>query len=307
MKMTEQADLRLDGRVAIITGAGGGLGRSHALHLAGRGAQVLVNDLGGAVDGSGGSSSAAQRVVDEITALGGRAVANHDSVATADGGEAIVEATLAAFGRVDIVINNAGILRDKAFHKMDRAMIDAVVDVHLKGAMFVSQPAFRLMREQGYGRIVNTSSASGLFGNFGQANYGAAKAGLAGLTRVLSLEGAGHGIRVNAIAPIAATRMTDELLGDLSSKVSPETVSPLVVYLASAECSVNGHIYSVAGGRVARIFIGETQGIVLEDNTPEGVRANLTFIDRLDLHDFHQPTSLDAETSVIAKALSEVG
>ena len=168
------SDLRFDGRVAIVTGAGGGLGRSHALALAARGAMVLVNDLGGAVDGSGGSSSAAQHVVDEITALGGEAAANHDSVATAEGGQAIVQSALTAFGRVDIVVNNAGILRDKAFHKMDAAMIDAVIDVHLKGAMFVSQPAFRLMREQGYGRIVNTSSASGLFGNFGQANYGAA-------------------------------------------------------------------------------------------------------------------------------------
>ncbi len=298
-------ELRFDGRVAIVTGAGGGLGRSHALALAERGAMVLVNDLGGAVDGSGGSSSAAERVVDEITAFGGQAAANHDSVATAEGGEAIVQAALTAFGRVDIVVNNAGILRDKAFHKMDAAMIDAVIDVHLKGAMFVSQPAYRLMREQGYGRIVNTTSASGLFGNFGQANYGAAKAGLAGLTRVLSIEGAGHGIRVNAIAPIAATRMTDELLGDLSARVSPETVSPLVVYLASKECTVNGHIYSVAGGRVARIFIGETEGVVLRDNTPEAVRAHLADIDELDVGDFHQPASLDAETTVIAKALFE--
>ncbi len=300
------SDLRFDGRVAIVTGAGGGLGRSHALALAGRGAMVLVNDLGGAVDGRGESSSAALHVVDEITALGGEAAANHDSVATAEGGQAIVQAALTAFGRVDIVVNNAGILRDKAFHKMDAAMIDAVIDVHLKGAMFVSQPAFRLMREQGYGRIVNTSSASGLFGNFGQANYGAAKAGLAGLTRVLSIEGAGHNIRVNAIAPIAATRMTDELLGDLTARVAPETVSPLVVYLASEDCSVNGHVYSVAGGRVARIFVGETQGVVLRDNTPEAVAAHLAAIDELDVGDFHQPASLDAETSVIAKALFEV-
>ena len=299
------SDVRFDGRVAIVTGAGGGLGRSHSLALAARGAMVLVNDVGGAVDGSG-SSSAAQHVVDEITALGGAAAANHDSVATAEGGQAIVHAALTAFGRVDIVVNNAGILRDKAFHKMDAAMIDAVIDVHLKGAMFVSQPAFRLMRKQGYGRIVNTTSASGLFGNFGQANYGAAKAGLAGLTRVLSIEGAGHNIRVNAIAPIAATRMTDELLGDLTARVSPETVSPMVVYLASSECSVNGHVYSVAGGRVARIFVGETQGVVLRDNTPEAVAAHLAAIDELDVADFHQPVSLDAETSVIAKALFEI-
>ena len=166
-------------------------------------------------------------------------------------------------------------------------MIDAVIDVHLKGAFFVSQPAFRLMREQGYGRIINTSSASGLFGNFGQANYGAAKAGLAGLTRVLAIEGAGNGIKVNAIAPVASTRMTADILGDLASRVSPESVSPLVAYLAHEECSVNGHIYSVAGGRVARIFVAETRGVVLPENTAEAIRANLSLIDQLDVEGFH--------------------
>jgi NAD(P)-dependent dehydrogenase (short-subunit alcohol dehydrogenase family) len=300
------SDLRFDGRVAIITGAGGGLGRSHALELARRGASILVNDLGGALDGSGSSMSAAQRVVDEIIALGGRAAANHDSVATPQGGEAIVQAALDAFGRVDVVVNNAGILRDKAFHKMDHTMIDKVIDVHLKGALYVSQPAFRLMREQGYGRILNTSSASGLFGNFGQANYGAAKAGLAGLTRVLALEGAGHGIRVNAIAPIASTRMTEDILGDLAAKVSPDSVSPLVAYLTHEECPVNGHVYSVAGGRIARIFIGETHGVVLTENTAEAIGAHLSVIDQLDADRFHEPSSLDEETTIIAKALSAV-
>ena len=299
-------ELRFDGRVAIITGAGGGLGRSHALLLASRGAHVLVNDLGGALDGSGASASAAQRVVDEITALGGSAAANHDSVATAEGGEAIVQAALDAFGRVDVLINNAGILRDKAFHKMDAAFIDQVIDVHLKGALYVSQPAFALMRAQGYGRIVNTSSASGLFGNFGQANYGAAKAGLAGFTRVLAIEGAEHGIKVNAIAPIALTRMTEGILGDLAAKVAPETVSPLVAYLTNEECTVNGHIYSVAGGRIARIFVAETYGVVLKENTPEAIQDQLTQIDDLDVTRLHEPTSLDSETMIIAKALSEV-
>ena len=194
------SELHFEERVAIITGAGGGLGRSHAIELARRGARVVVNDVGRSVHGDGASTDAAQAVVDEITALGGTAVANHDTVATTEGGHAIVQAALDEFGRVDIVINNAGILRDKAFHKMDSHMIDSVVDIHLKDALFVSQPAFRVMRENGYGRIVNTTSASGLFGNFGQANYGAAKAGLAGLTRVLALEGEAHGIKVNAIA-----------------------------------------------------------------------------------------------------------
>ena len=299
-------DLRFDGRVVIITGAGGGLGRSHALELARRGAHILVNDLGSAVDGSGSSMFAADRVVEEITALGGIAAPNHDSVATSQGGRSIVQAALDTFGRVDVLVNNAGILRDKAFHHMDDSMIDSVIDIHLKGALHVSQPAFRLMREQGYGRIVNTSSASGLFGNFGQANYGAAKAGLAGLTRVLAIEGAGHGIKVNAIAPIASTRMTQDVLGDLAAKVSPESVSPMVAYLAHEECSVNGHVYSVAGGRVARIFVAETHGVVLPENTPEAVRANLSLIDQLDIGSFHQPSSLDDEIAIIAKALHEV-
>jgi len=298
-------DLRFDGRVAIITGAGGGLGRSHALELARRGASVLVNDLGGALDGSGSSKSAADRVVDEIIALGGTAAPNHDSVATLEGGQAIVQAALDAFGRVDVLVNNAGILRDKAFHKMDGTMIDAVIDVHLKGAFYVSQPAFRLMREQGYGRIVNTTSASGLFGNFGQANYGAAKAGLAGLNRVLALEGASHGIKVNAIAPIASTRMTEDILGDLASKVSPESVSPLVAYLAHEECAVNGHVYSVAGGRIARIFVAETHGVVLAENTAEAILASLPLIDETDVHRYQEPSSLEDETTIIAKALSQ--
>jgi NAD(P)-dependent dehydrogenase (short-subunit alcohol dehydrogenase family) len=299
--------LRFDGRVAVITGAGGGLGRSHALELARRGAAILVNDLGGAVDGSGASTSAAQRVVDEIRALGGTAAANHDSVATAAGGQAIIDAAVAAFGRVDIVVNNAGILRDKAFHKMEPAMIDAVIDVHLKGAFFVTAPAFRLMREQGYGRIVSTTSASGLFGNFGQANYGAAKAGLAGLTRVLALEGAGHGIRVNAIAPVAATRMTGEMLGELTERLAPENVSPMVAYLAHEDCAVNGHLYSVAGGRVARIVIAETDGVVLACNDAETIAATISAIGDLDPAACHEPTSLDDETSIIAKALREAG
>jgi len=297
-------DLRFDERVVIITGAGGGLGRSHALELARRGARVLVNDPGSAVDGTGSSTFAADRVVEEITALGGIAAPNRDSVATSEGGQAIVQAALDAFGRVDVLINNAGILRDKAFHHMDAAMIDAVVDVHLKGALFVSQPAFRAMREQGYGRIVNTTSASGLFGNFGQANYGAAKAGLAGLTRVLAIEGAGHGIRVNAIARVAATRMTQDILGELVAKVSPESVSPLVAFLAHEDCPVNGHVYSVAGGRIARIIVTETHGVVLTKNTPEAIRDQLPLIDQLDIAEYHQPSSLEDEMAIIGKALS---
>jgi NAD(P)-dependent dehydrogenase (short-subunit alcohol dehydrogenase family) len=299
-------DLRFDGRVAIITGAGGGLGRSHALEFARRGAQVLVNDLGGSLDGSGSSKSAAQQVVDEITAFGGVAAPNHDSVASSEGGRAIVQGALDAFGRVDVLVNNAGILRDKAFHKMDGASIDAVIDVHLKGAFYVSQAAFALMREQGYGRIVNTTSGSGLFGNFGQANYGAAKAGLAGLTRVLAIEGASRGIKTNAIAPIAATRMTENVLGDLGVKVTPDSVSPLVALLAHEQCPVNGHVYSVAGGRIARIFVAETHGVVLEENTAEAILAQLSVIDEFDALRYYEPSSLEDEIAIIAKSLSDI-
>ena len=240
-------------------------------------------------------------VVDEIVAVGGTAVANHDSVATAAGGRAIIDSALDAFGRLDILVNNAGIIRDKAFHKMDESMIDAVIDVHLKGALFVSQPAFTVMREHKYGRIVNTSSASGLFGNFGQANYGAAKAGVAGLTRVLALEGAAHGIAVNAIAPIADTRMTTGILGDLTNHVAPDSVSQVVAYLAHETCAVNGNVYSVAGGRVARIFVAETSGMVFDELTAEGVRDELKSIE--DQEQFYQPTSLDAATALYSEAL----
>jgi NAD(P)-dependent dehydrogenase (short-subunit alcohol dehydrogenase family) len=294
--------LYFDDRVAVVTGAGRGLGRSHAIELARRGARIVVNDVGGSVNGDGSSLDAAQAVVEEIAALGGTAVANHDTVATAAGGQAIIDAALDAFGRLDILVNNAGIIRDKAFHKMDEPMIDAVIDVHLKGALFVSQPAFTVMRESKYGRIVNTSSASGLFGNFGQANYGAAKAGIAGLTRVLALEGAAHGVAVNAIAPIAATRMTEGILGDLTSRVSPESVSPVVAYLAHEQCAANGNVYSVAGGRVAQIFVAETVGAVLNELTPESVRDQLEAIENR--HRYHQPESLAAATSIIADALA---
>ncbi|WP_396932109.1 SDR family NAD(P)-dependent oxidoreductase [Mycolicibacterium sp.] len=293
--------LRFDERVAIVTGAGGGLGRSHALELARRGARVLVNDVGGSVHGVG-SGSAAEAVVEEIAALGGTAVANYDSVASASGGASIVAAAMDAFGRLDILVNNAGILRDKAFHKMEADMIDAVIDVHLKGTLYVSQPAFTVMREAGYGRIINTSSASGLFGNFGQANYGAAKAGIAGLTKVLALEGESRGVRTNAIAPIAATRMTRGVIDDLYDQVSPETVSPVVAFLAHEDCAVNGQIYSVAGGRVAKIFVAETAGVVLQDISAESVRDELARIE--DEAGYYQPNSLAAATTILGEALA---
>ena len=254
------ADLGFDGQVVIVTGSGGGLGREHALEFARRGARVLVNDLGGAVDGSGGSQTAAEAVVAEIEALGGEAAANADSVATAAGGEAIVQAAIDAFGRVDIVVNNAGILRDKTFHNMSDELLDPVIDVHLKGAFYVTRPAWLHFREQGSGRVINTSSNSGLLGNFGQTNYAAAKMGLVGFTRVLAAEGAKYNIKANAIAPVARTRMTEDILGPMAEQLDPKLVTPVVIYLAHNDCEESGNVYSAAGGTIARFFIGLTQG-----------------------------------------------
>ena len=268
------ADLGYDGKVAIITGAGGGLGREHALLLASRGAQVVINDLGGSVSGEGDNASAAETAAKAIEDLGGVAVANHDSVATPEGGQAIVDTALEAFGRVDIVINNAGILRDKAFHNMTPDLVDPVIDVHLKGAFNVTRAAWVHFREQNYGRVVNTSSNSGLLGNFGQANYGAAKMGLVGFTKVLAIEGAKYGIKANAIAPVAFTRMTAELMPGLEEKLKPELVTPVVVYLAHEECPVSGEIYSAGGGVVARYFVGLTPGYVNTEQTVEDIRDN---------------------------------
>lgn len=252
--------MTFDDRVAIVTGAGGGLGRTYALELARRGARVVVNDLGGAVDGTGSSDSAADRVVAEIKDAGGEAVASHDSVSTEEGGKAIVQTALDAYDTVDIVVNNAGILRDKSFSKMTMAEVEAVIDVHLKGGFYVSSPAFKVMREKSYGRFVFTSSASGLFGNFGQANYGAAKAGLVGLSNVLAIEGAKYDIKSNAIAPIAKTRMTEDLLGPFADMVAPEQVTPMVVYLCSESNEFTHEIFTVGGGRYGRVFIGTNKG-----------------------------------------------
>lgn len=295
--------LSFDGKVAVITGAGGGLGRQHALLLAERGALVVVNDLGGNVEGTGADASAAQKVVDEIRAAGGEAVANHDSVSTPDGGEAIIQTAIDAFGRVDIVINNAGILRDKTFHNMTPDLVDSVIEVHLKGAFNVTRPAWIRMREQGYGRIISTSSAAGIFGNFGQANYGAAKMGLVGFTRVLAAEGAKYNIKANAIAPLALTRMTENLMGALGDKLDPGLVTPIVAWLAHEDCDVSGEIYSVGGGRVARVFIGETQGFFKPGLTLEDVRDNWTQIRNTD--GYIIPSGVPEETGLFFNALKD--
>ena len=293
-------ELGYDGKVAIITGAGGGLGRQHALLLASRGALIVVNDLGGSVDGTGENASAAQKVVDEIKAAGGEAVANHSSVATPEGGHEIVQTAIDTYGRVDIVINNAGILRDKAFHNMGPDLMNPVFDVHLKGAFHVTQPAWVRMREQGYGRIISTSSAAGIFGNFGQTNYGAAKMGLVGFTRVLAVEGAKYNIKANAIAPLALTRMTETIMGALGDKLDPGLVSPLVAYLAHDDCPVSGQTFSVGGGRVAHVFIGETQGFTKADLSLEDVRDNWGTI--TDQSGYAVPGNLAEETALFVNA-----
>jgi NAD(P)-dependent dehydrogenase (short-subunit alcohol dehydrogenase family) len=296
------ADLGFDGKVAIVTGAGGGLGRSHVLELARRGALVVVNDLGGSVDGTGSSTTAAQAVVDEVKAAGGEAVANYDSVATPEGGRAIVQTALDTYGRIDIVVNNAGILRDASFKNMDADKLVPVLDVHLKGAFYVTQPAWQHMRDQNYGRIVNTSSAAGIFGNFGQTNYGAAKMGLVGLTRVLAVEGAKNNIKVNAIAPVARTRMTEDILGPLADKLEPEQITPVVTFLAHEDVPVTGEVYSVGGGRVARVFIGVTPGITDPKLTAETVRDEFDQI--RDESGYQVPVDLNDELRIAMQALA---
>ena len=294
--------LGFDGKVVIITGAGGGLGRQHALLMASRGALVVINDLGGAIDGSGSDKGAAEKVVDEIKAAGGEAVADTNSVATPEGGKAIVQTALDAFGKVDVVINNAGILRDKAFHNMEPDLMNPVFDVHLKGAFHVTQPAWVVMREQGYGRIISTSSAAGIFGNFGQANYGAAKMGLVGFTRVLAVEGAKYNIKANAIAPLALTRMTETLMGALGEKLDPALVSPLVAFLAHEDCPVSGEVFSVGGGRVAQVIIAETQGYHKASLSMEDVRDNWDTI--TDTTGFAVPKNLAEETAMFMSAFA---
>ncbi len=276
-------------RVAIVTGAGGGLGRAHALLLAQRGAAVVVNDLGGSVHGEGAGTFPADHVVAEIEEAGGVAVAEYSSVATPEGGEAIVQKALDEFGRVDILVNNAGILRDRSFANMEWEDVRAVLGVHLEGAFAVTRPAFRWMKEHGYGRIVLTSSSSGLFGNFGQANYGAAKAGLVGFMNVLKLEGAKYGIKVNTIAPVARTRMTEELLGEMAEKLDPAAVAPVVAYFCSEACEFSGEVWSVGGGSVSRIFIGLCDGYFKHPDrdgalTIEDVAAHLEEIREEDGH-----------------------
>jgi len=296
--------LRYDGKVAIVTGAGGGLGRAYAILLASRGAKVVVNDLGSARTGEGASSSAADKVVEEIKQAGGEAVANYNSV---EEGEKIVKTALDKYGRVDILINNAGILRDTSFVKMSENDWDLIYRVHLKGAYSVTKAAWNVMREQKYGRIIMTSSAAGLYGNFGQANYSAAKLGLLGLAKTLAIEGEKSNIYVNTIAPVAGSRMTETVLPpDLIAALKPDYVAPVVAYLCHESCSENGQIFEVGAGWVSKLrwqltkgaFHDTSNGMFIEDVKKGWEKVN-------DWVDSHLPSSATESVSMLMQYLQK--
>ncbi|HEY2107810.1 MAG TPA: SDR family NAD(P)-dependent oxidoreductase [Candidatus Binataceae bacterium] len=295
-------EIRLDHRVAIITGAGAGLGRSHALAMAARGAKVVVNDLGGRMDGTGAAKSAADSVVEEIKAAGGEAVANYDSVATPEGARAIVKTATDAFGTVDIVVNNAGIIRYKKF--MDHTPDDfaANLAVHLSGSFYVSQAAFPIMKEKRYGRLVFTSSSGGLRGGADGVAYGAAKAGVMGLAFVMAHTGAPYNVLSNVILPNAYTRMTEDVVAERNiEKLSPEFISPIVVYLSSEQCNLNHEMFACGGGGVARTIIALAPGWHAESKaefTPEAIQAHLTEI--MDMTNYANPQTSQEETRLVA-------
>jgi NAD(P)-dependent dehydrogenase (short-subunit alcohol dehydrogenase family) len=270
--------IRFDNRVAIVTGAGNGLGRAHALLLASRGARVVVNDPGGAVDGKGGDHAAADKVVAEIKAAGGQAVPNYDSVADPKAAANIVKAAVDSFGTIDIVVNNAGVLRDKTFHNMTVEDFDFVVKVHFLGTAYVTHAAWPILRAKAYGRVVVTSSNSGIYGNFGQANYGGAKLAVVGFMNALRLEGQKYNVLVNALAPVAGTRMTESLMTpEMLARLDPAFVSPMVAYLCSEQCQRTGDIWSAGAGYFARIEYREAPGLRIEGRAPtvEDVADNI--------------------------------
>ncbi|NLA11779.1 MAG: SDR family oxidoreductase [Firmicutes bacterium] len=280
------SELRFDGRVAVITGAGGGLGKAYALLLAERGAKVVVNDLGGTFDGEGADSTPAQKVVDQIKSGGGDAVANYESVSEWDSAQKIIQAAIDQYGQVDILINNAGILRDKSLLKMEIADYLKVIEVHLNGTYYCTKAAFAHMREQGYGRIVSTASAAGVYGNFGQTNYGAAKMGIVGLMNCVCQEGARYGVLANTVVPTAGTRLTATVMPpDVVDKVKPEYVAPMVVYMCSEQFQESGKIYTAGGGYYSRAAVIEGPGIFLDTGagiTPDMIAEQIEKISSLE-------------------------
>lgn len=312
--MTDRSDdlLRFDGRVALITGAGHGLGRAHALLLAERGAAVVVNDLGSStMGGQDHDAGPAEQVAQEIRDAGGEAVANSDTVATRAGAEQMVQQAIEAYGRIDVVVNNAGIIRNRTFLNIGEDEFEPVLDVHVKGAFFVTRPAYEHMKAQRYGRIVNTSSGSGLFGSFGQSAYAAAKAAIMGFTKTLAIEGARYGVQVNAIAPGALTRMTGDVLGDgtpaaeqfglsgadLEAQMGPHQVAPVVAFLAHESCPLSGETLSASGGRVGRAFVAVTKGMHTDALTPEEIAAHLDEV--MDETGYLVPGNVDEEIRLL--------
>ena len=324
-------DIRFDGRVAIVTGAGNGMGREYALALAARGAAVLVNDLGGAPTGGGGSPQAADAVVDQIRATGGKAVASYDSVATLGGGLAIANKALDAFGQIDILISNAGIMRTGLLSNLNKDDLEALTATHLHGGFYVTQPAFKEMRRKGYGRIILVSSNGGAFGISGYSAYGAAKAGLIGLMNAVALEGAPHGILCNALLPGAVTRLgtaaaesaateqgatsekgldqndeaMNEAFGVMLKAMGPEFVTPMVLYLASERCKSTHAIFSAVGARYARAFMGLTEGWLASDEAPPKVEdIDAHFGEIANLKKYSVPLSVSDEMQIVARARS---
>lgn len=315
-------NIGFEGRVAVITGAGNGLGREYAMEIARRGGKVVVNDLGGSGSGVGSSHNAADMVVDEIRAAGGEAIANYDSVATRAGGQAIVQAALDTWGRVDICINNAGFLRNARFEDLTDEQIDSIIDVHLKGAFYVSQPAYKAMRANGYGRFIFTGSASAMFGHAWQANYAAAKGGLMGLSHIVAIEGSAYGIKSNLLMPTAQSRLGQEMHDGFleipefaksvqdadyygaADRIIPEFNMPLAVYLASEACDVTHGIFSANGGRYARVYIDAAQGwISPPGTTPPSVEDIASHIGEIsDKAVLHQPMTVYEEFNAVAAA-----
>lgn len=300
------SQIRFDGRVAIITGAGGGLGRSHAKLLASRGARVVVNDLGTSVDGAASPSLAAENVAAEICAAGGTAIANGDDISDPAGASRLVDQAVSAYGRVDILINNAGILRDKTFAKMDLDDFRKVLDVHLIGAVYCTKAAWSVMQSQRWGRVIVTTSSSGLYGHLGQTNYGAAKLGLVGFIKALAQEGQRFGILANAVAPLAATRMSDGVLdAETFRKMPPEHVSAVVAYLTSEGCDITGEVFVAGGGYLARAAIVESRGVVLAPDRPSPEQVACIIQATLDLAGANAFPNLDVAFKAAALRLED--